>query len=240
MSSKGFFWRDRSATTRRTLGTKDAACAINEVRRALAEPSSVGPDRFIWALADVVEEGLWKQCEVGGLGFRNFGTWAVSPPPTGLGVGSVPAARLIRNALLEKGHIIEWVQILELIARRPGRPKTVANDDGFRFYTVSRASASKDRLLLVLQAKHPVKFQEVCAGRCSIFSAACAAGIVRRPSFSLNAAKKLNPLGQKALLCELFAVASIDVQCEFLERHSNVCQEMSWLINGVEPANMDN
>jgi hypothetical protein len=203
----------------------DAFDAVGIVRRALANPAVGGLAPLVQALNEVVNGELWRQASSADVDpFPSFGAFAVAELPHGLGIRTCAAARLARQALLDCGHYAAWTEILELIARKPGRPKTRTNGERFEFYAMSRAATSADRLLLALKGGHHDHFARVCKGECSPFRAAIDAGIVsanlpRRLHFGvcdLERVASLRPKVQAKLLRHVFRAAQFDAQCEFI------------------------
>src|SRR6202521_5854931 len=81
--------------------------------------------------------------------FASFAEFAVAPRPHGLQIWTEPGAKLIRGALLETGHVPQWVELLHVIKRPAGAPrKTFSLSEGFcPFYPVPRSQTALDKLL---------------------------------------------------------------------------------------------
>ncbi len=198
---------------------------IKFVQVALTDPKSVGPAALITALDEIVELKLWLSAtSASGSPFDSFAEFAVASAPHGLGVRCQVGARLVRHALFEGGHLSQWTDLLEKIARKPGRPTISTNSDDYRFYTVSRAKTSRDRLLLALKREYHEYYCKVCEGQCSPYRAALDAGLVEpngTTSLWLDvhnhiAAKKLKNKKQARVLRDMFRSSSLDAQCALL------------------------
>jgi hypothetical protein len=200
------------------------------VQNAMSNPSKGGLASLSDAFGDIVRGEMWRHAVTAeGDRFQSFGAFAIAASPCGLGIRSRAAASLARHVLLEAQHFAEWTEILERIARKPGRPKTNANDEDFRFYVVSKAPHAKDRLLLILKNRHPDHFNSVCVGECTPYRAAVNAGEVlvgdmsqenkRRLHFGVcdfQAAGHLQPKAQKKFLCAIFRKMHVDAQCSLI------------------------
>ena len=202
---------------------------VEIVQRAVKDPSSIGFGKIATALQKIVQDEMWRKAtDANGSPFQSFGEFAVAKATYGLAVRCAPAARLVRHALFEKRLFGAWTYILEQIARKPGhQPNIVNEEDCVSCYTVSRASTSRDRLLLNLKEHHCEIFAKmICEERCSPYSAAVQAGLVMPVDRSklrfgvcdLEAAKRLPHDVQGKLLRELFLALSRDAQCELLAR----------------------
>ena len=132
---------------------------------ALSASPQARRDTLLDALEAILGQELWQ---VGGK-FDTFAEFAIAQQPAGLGVRSSPSLKLLRYALLANGHFASWTELLERLAREPGRPpRKLVNDEDFeRFYTVPTATTARDRLLLGLKRHHPEHFAAVCALECS-------------------------------------------------------------------------
>jgi hypothetical protein len=114
----------------------------------------------------------------------------------------------------------------------PSRPATQnpLKDEGFeRFYSLSTAATSVDRLLLALRRHHPEHFAAVCALECSPRDAGLRAGLIRAGGWSyggvcdIQAAAALRERAQAKLLCALFRVMQPSAQCTFIAREIEPC-----------------
>ena len=196
------------------------------VQQALADPSATGSVPLIEALDIVIRQELWREAiSANGTPFESFGEFATAGFPQGLGVTSPSAATLVRCALFERCHYGPWTEVLGLIVRKSGRPKTPTNSSNSRFYTISRAATSSDRLLLELKNQAPKQFQRVCAGELTPYRAAVIAGFVAPPKSErklhfgvcdIEGLKRLKPKVQYRLVRMIFRVAHLDAQCQFL------------------------
>jgi hypothetical protein len=195
---------------------------VRVVQQALSTSPQTRLDTVPDALDAIVGEQLWQ---VGGT-FESFAEFAVAKQPAGLGVRSLPPLRLLRYALLSGGHFASWTELLERVAREPGRPpKKLVNGEGFeRFYTVPTATTARDRLLLGLKRHHPEHFAAVCALECSPREAAIRAGLIKISAShyggacNIVAAASLKERAQGRLLCDLFSVMSPNAQCTLIAR----------------------
>lgn len=195
---------------------------VHVVQQALAHSAQVRLDTILEALDAILGEELWQS----GGKFASFAEFAIAQKPAGLGVRALPPLKLLRYALLAQGHFAPWTELLERVAREPGRPpKKLANDESFeRFYTVPTATTARDRLLLVLKRHHPQHFAAVCDLECSPREAGIRAGLIRVGSYyyggvcDIAAAATLKERAQARLLCELFKVMVPSAQCTFIAR----------------------
>jgi hypothetical protein len=137
-------------------GGGSRADPVYVLQEALAEPAHLSLDTMLDALDATVQEQLWQA----GRQFECFAEFAVGLRPAGLGVRSLPPLKLLRYALLANGYFAHWTELLERVAREPGRPrKKLVNDEGFeRFYTLPTATTARDRLLLALKRHYPEHF----------------------------------------------------------------------------------
>jgi hypothetical protein len=195
---------------------------VRVVQQALSASPQAGLDTLLDGLDAILGQVLWQ---VGGK-FDTFAEFAIAQQPGGLGVRSLPPLKLLRYALLANSHFASWTELLERVAREPGRPpKKLVNDEGFeRFYTVPTATTARDRLLLGLKRHHPEHFAAVCALDCSPREAAIRAGLIKAgPSLyggacNIVAAASLKERAQGRLLCDLFNVLSPNAQCTLIAR----------------------
>jgi len=205
-----------------------ATTSIEIAQRAMADPSGAGLAPLAAALQDIVEHEAWRRDTAvpSGALFPSFGEFAIAEVPYGLGLTSTPAARLLRHALFEVGLLGPWTEVLELIARKPGRPEKPANREGFvRFYTVLTSTTSRDRLLLKLKPDHPEIFRKVCEGACTVREAGIEAGLVvaaKRDTLrfgvcDLEGAKRLSDKALAKLVGEVFGAATLNAQCTFIK-----------------------
>ena len=149
---------------------------VRVVQDALSEAVTMSLSSMAAALDAIVEGDLWQQ----GRPFESFGDFAVALPPGGLGVRSLEPLRLLRLALGSAGHLAQWTDVLERVARRRGRPrKKLVNDEDFEpFYTIPTAATARDRLLLALKHNYPEHFAAVCELKVSPRAAAIEAGLI--------------------------------------------------------------
>jgi hypothetical protein len=192
------------------------------LQEALAGSAYLRLGPMLDALDAILREQLWQV----GRQFDCFAEFAISLRPAGLGVRSLPPLKLLRYALLANGYFAHWTELLERVARQPGRPrKKLVNDEGFeRFYTIPTATTARDRLLLALKRYHPEHFAAVCNLECSPREAAIRTGLIRVGSWhyggvcDISAAGALRERAQARLLCELFKVMAPNAQCTFIAR----------------------
>lgn len=195
---------------------------VSIVQDALSDTAGMSLHTLMDALDTIVCGQLWQE----GRPYPSFGEFAVALPPAGLGIRSVRPAKLLRHALLAAGHFASWTEVLELVVRRPGRPrKTLANDEGFeRFYVAPTAATARDRLLLALKRYHPEHFAAVCNLECSPREAGIRTGLIRVGRWhyggvcDISAAGALRERAQARLLCELFKIMAPNAQCTFIAR----------------------
>jgi hypothetical protein len=195
---------------------------VHVLQEALAESAHLSLHTMLDALEAIMQDQLWQV----GRQFNCFAEFAIGLRPAGLGVRSVPPLKLLRYALLANNYFAPWTELLERVAREPGRPrKKLANDDSFgRFYTVPTATTARDRLLLALKRYHPEHFAAVCNLECSPREAGIRAGLVRVGGWyyggvcDISAAAALKERAQARLLCELFKVMAPNAQCTFIAR----------------------
>jgi hypothetical protein len=195
---------------------------VRVAQQALSGSPQARPDTLLDALEAILSQQLWQ---VDGK-FDSFAEFAIAQQPAGLGVRTSPPLKLLRYALLANGRFASWTELLERVAREPGRPqKKLVNDEGFeRFYTVPTATTARDRLLLALKRFHPEHFAAVCNLECSPREAGIRAGLIRIGGWyyggvcNIAAAGALRERAQARLLCELFKVMSPNAQCTFIAR----------------------
>jgi hypothetical protein len=195
---------------------------VRALQEALAASAHLSWDTMVDALDVILGEELWQ---VGGQ-FDCFAEFAIGLPPTGLGVRSLRPLKLLRHTLLANGYFAPWTELLERIARQPGRPrKTLVNDEGFqRFYTVPTAATARDRLLLALKRHHPEHFMAVCNFECSPREAGIRTGLIKVGGWyyggvcDIAAAAALRERAQARLLCELFKAVAPSAQCTLIAR----------------------
>jgi hypothetical protein len=192
------------------------------VQRGLSAASGPELNAFYPAVHRLVRERDWEHpANTNGSGFASFAELAVAPQPDGLQIWTEPAAKLIRGALLETGHVPPWVELLHVIKRPVGAPrKTFTLSEGFcPFYPIPRSQTALDKLLLQLSSgKYPEAYEDVCAGRRKIREAAIDAGILAPPSphprkFELETFKKYPPKVQGKMMGQMFRSAALEGQC---------------------------
>ena len=195
-------------------GQRDPVLIVQE---ALADRASLDLGEFVGALDAIVREERWLNKGE----FATFGDFAVAPVPAGLGVDADRPVKMLRSALLDGGHFAEWVSVLKVITRPPGRPKTLANSEGFRpFYSVATSGTSLDRTLLNL-VRCPEHFASVVDRSCTPAQAAANAGL-RKPAVrnalvcDFGAVADLPEPAQGLLLRRLFSAVSRDAQCALI------------------------
>jgi hypothetical protein len=195
---------------------------VHMLQEALAESAYLRLDSMLDALDAILREQLWQV----GRQFDSFAEFAIGLRPAGLGVHSLPPLKLLRYALLTNGYFAHWTELLERVAREPGRPrKKLVNDEGFeRFYTLPTATTARDRLLLALKRHHPEHFAAVCNLECSPREAGIRTGLIRVGRWhyggvcDIAAAGALRERAQARLLCELFKVMAPNAQSTFIAR----------------------
>ena len=192
------------------------------VQHALADVSNPRWDGMLDALEEILRQQLWRE----GRPFEGFAEFVTALAPAGLGVRSLRPLKFLRYALLSGRHFAAWTEVLECVVRPPGRPrKTLVKDEGFeRFFSLSTAATSVDRLLLALKRHHAEHFAAVCALECSPREAGRRAGLIRTHGWSyggvcdIQAAAALRERAQARLLSELFKVMGPNAQCTFIAR----------------------
>ena len=113
---------------------------VRIVQDAIVGMIGAREEGFTAALAKILVDRLWeRQADNDAQVFTSFAAFAMAPRPAGLGIRSSPPLKLLRRALLDSGYFPEWIELLKLAMRTPGRPrKSQANDEASnRFYTVS-------------------------------------------------------------------------------------------------------
>lgn len=224
------FWKSLGFGTEEERYEELPLSPIAIVQNAMANPSAGGLASLSDAFEDIVRQQSWLSFTTSeGTLFASFGEFATAELPSGLGIRSRPAARLARQVLLDAEQYAAWAEILECIARKPGRPKNVVNGVDFRFYSVSKAPNSIDRLLLLLKRRHPKHFEAVCNRDCTPYRAAINAGEVidndkssrAKPRLrfgvcNIEAVGLLRATAQARLLHEIFKTMRLDAQCTFI------------------------
>jgi hypothetical protein len=175
-----FFKKSQRKTSEHTQSMEtEAPSAIEIVQCAMANPSGVGLAPLAAALEHIVQSEAWRRDVSGEDVFACFGEFAIAEAPRGLGVRSESAAKLLRNVLFEQCLFGPWTEVLERIARKPGRQPKFANSEGLvRFYTVHTSTTSRDRLLLKLKSNHPDIFKRVCEGTLTVHEGGIEARLV--------------------------------------------------------------
>jgi hypothetical protein len=168
---------------------------------------------------------LWeRQASNDGQVFTCFAAFVIAPPPAGLGIRSTPPLKLLRRNLLDGGYFAEWTELLKVVMRSPGRPRTSqTNGEGFeRFYTLSTSSTARDQILLALEKQYPEHYARVCKGECTPYAAAVSAGFVpkrRSPSqhqFDIEAISKMSEPRKRQLLRDVFRAVGPNAQSTLL------------------------
>jgi hypothetical protein len=156
--------------------------------------------------------------------FPSFDAWVVHRKPEGLGLQSVPAAKLLRSALFEVGCEGAWAAVLPHIARAPGRPRNLSQDEGFRpFWSVSRAENGIDRKIMRLYRNHEELYARLSALQITLADAVREAGFAVRharaqPICGLSTIfKDRNPDRQLEILESLWKLAEPCTRERFLE-----------------------
>jgi hypothetical protein len=196
---------------------------VSEVQDQLVA-RSLGVQRFADALDATLQRGLWRErVSASGEPFVNFGEFAVALQPNGLGVRSENAFLILRHPLLSAGYYHEFTQLLERVAREPGRPKINLSikDDFPRFHQIPRSFTSTERMLIELKRKHAELFEEVCAHALTPRQAAIKAGFVApcptKESLSVeDITKSLNACEQIQVCGCFFRALTIEAQREFI------------------------
>jgi hypothetical protein len=184
--------------------------------------------RLAEVIAAICADGLWEsRRRTDGQRFENLTQFVVARAPHGLGVRTDAALRKLRSALLDKGLLKEWVEVMEGAVRSPGHPKAnVANSEDLApVFTRSRSSTSIDRILPRLMRHEPKLFREVEAGRITPHRAAIQAGIIPPPGTSgqlrygaidFNALDRVKASARGQLLCQVFDTLGLEAQCALL------------------------
>jgi hypothetical protein len=158
--------------------------------------------------------------------FTCFPDFVFAPVPTGLGVRTIKALKLLRHALLEGGYIAEWTEVLESTTRKRGRPANNVLDENSRpIYRVTSATTGTDRILLRLKSRHPEIFAAVCESTYKIKEGGIRAGFIKAKSPTYGGAfdgarfSELSCAAQAKVLCEAFRKSKTDAQCTLIARH---------------------
>jgi len=156
--------------------------AIRDLQKAVKNIATF--DRAVTRirLRSVVDEEPWRRCrDARGQPFQEFDEWALASQPTGLGIDCQENAEYFRDLLVENGDLRAWGSILARIARPPGRPRILVQDEDMtRFYRTTTATTGIDRMLLRLIREWPEYYERLCAGEFgTIRQAASAAGLIK-------------------------------------------------------------
>jgi hypothetical protein len=195
---------------------------VRIVQDAIVGMIGAREEGFTAALAKILVDRLWeRQADNDAQVFTSFAEFAMAPRPAGLGIRSSPPLKLLRRALLDSGYFPEWIELLKLVMRTPGRPrKSPTNDEAYnRFYTLSTSSTSIDRILLALEEQYPEEYGRVCRRECTPYAAAVRAGLVPRRSsvsqhpFDIGAISKLSEPRKRQLIRDVFRAVGLNAQC---------------------------
>ena len=205
---------------RRKATPAPAPDPVSVLRRALHGGYVSLLEGIVSAGRDVIDGALWNPQGT----FETFGHFAIAAEQEGgLAVRDNVSAALVRKVLLELHCFGEWLFVLRLIARKPGRPRSSALGGEFQpFYRVPTAKTSIDRMLLVLDRDHPDVVQQVIQGELSPTEAARRVGIIEHQAFryggvcDLSRAANLSDTAQGKLLCKLFGALGLNAQCALL------------------------
>lgn len=171
---------------------------LDVVRNALTSNAVAQSKAAALALKQVVEDESWRDNGK----FATFGHFAIAR--NGLSVGDQATAELLRDMLLRSGLVSEWFAVLKLIARTPGRPKTLSDGDGYRpFYKVGRSSNAIDRQLLILADRYPELWNKVRDGAMTRTEAAHKAGVIKQRDQCNYCGYEGLPRNQKLMLLNL-------------------------------------
>ena len=187
-------------------------------------------DRLADLVAAICAHGLWKERRRrDGTSFQSLAQFVVTSAPHGLGVRTEVALQKLRIALLTKGLLREWVEVMEGAIRPRGRPKTnIANsEDSPPVFTRSRSTTALDRILPRLMHERPDLFQQVGAGRLTVHQAGIQGGIIRPPIKDKRlrfgvvdwaGLAHVKAAARVRLLCEVFDELGLEAQCALLAR----------------------
>jgi hypothetical protein len=136
-------------------------------------------DQMPRALDQVIERGLWKNRE---RQFTTFGQFALSPPPSGLGVHNDRTLALLKAALDHKGqHIEEWSDVLieveKAIKIRQIEHDPVVNETR-KFRSPSKKSVDGALLRLRKERGSATTFKRIKAGEVTVTEIARERGVL--------------------------------------------------------------
>jgi hypothetical protein len=179
-------------------------------------------------MQQICHEALWARRDVRQPEFGSLPEFVFAPAPRGLGLRSEKALHKLREALLATGHIREWAEILDYLARPRGAPKkNVADGEHSRpAIKLSRSTGSRDRGLRRLKHQRPEIYEAVCRGNISIHEGSVRAGFVKKSArvnlsygcCDLTVIGTLKARARADLLCKIFDAAGLDAQCSLLAR----------------------
>lgn len=135
-------------------------------------------DQMPRALDQVIERGLWKKRDKL---FTTFGEFALSPPPSGLGVHNDRTLALLKAALDYKGkHVEEWSDVLVEVEKaiKVRQIEHISSDDKFK----ARDKKSIDGTLLMLRKErgNATTFKRIKAGKVSVTEIARERGVLQQ------------------------------------------------------------
>ena len=174
------------------------------------------------ALRDIIRDELWSSRG----DFASFAHFVVAARPAGLGLRTVEAAQVLKDLLIRLDYYAEWGSLLDLIRRPSGHPGTFVKDEGYRrFYKISTAAMSVDRMLCVLFRRHPDVFARLQARELTYREATKGIRQNRTKPFGEFSAK-LSEDERRQLMSDLFSKMPAAAQRAFVLASLDVVPEV--------------
>lgn len=142
-----------------SLPRSEESDPVTLLQRGFDENDPLGLEGLQSALRDIIRDKLWSSRG----DFASFAHFAVAAKPAGLGLHTVKAAQILKDLLIGLDYYAEWGLVLDLIRRPAGNPTFVKSEGCRRFYKISTASMSVDRMLCELFRHHPEVFARLQA-----------------------------------------------------------------------------
>ena len=140
------------------------------------------PDQLPIALLSIIEFQHWRTFkDREGESFTSFGAFAAAHEPNGLDARQLERATFLRAFLLQRRLVEVWLDVLEHIVRRPGRPEKLAKGEySGPVYRLPTGSNAVDRILFRLKRERCDLLDRVFQCEITIQRAAILAGWKKR------------------------------------------------------------
>ena len=160
--------------------------ALRYVRNGFLYLGADDPDHLPIGLKSIIDNQHWdKTMDRNRHAFKSFGAFAAAPEPHGLDARRLERAMYLRKFLFDR-HLLEvWIDVLEHLIRRPGRPEKLAEGEhSGPFYRLPTGSNGVDRILLRLKRERTDLLDRVLQREMTIQDAAVAAGWKKKKTAS--------------------------------------------------------